>query len=248
MLSPGRPPFFPGSCLALHATLFFFSSAIWGMFPGRCIVLSLSLCTTLQLAPWTRGEPRLAVSVRPEGHRQYHYTTAPAALHASLRSRITGSNKNTTRPGHGPPRKPQAPSGQKPRDMGQKTKKPTKGNPKSNGQALASGFLPREIDAALACCLSILHSRVFKEIWRRLSRSPKKRCLLLRRQRLLQLRKVQAFGQRLSTAFLLRRSAQVAWSPPRNLLRKLLRNLLLLQWYLLLLLRWMRWPGGCSTG
>ena len=23
-------------------------------------------------------EPRLAVSVRPEGHRQYHYTTAPA--------------------------------------------------------------------------------------------------------------------------------------------------------------------------
>ena len=22
-------------------------------------------------------EPRLAVSVRPEGHRQYHYTTAP---------------------------------------------------------------------------------------------------------------------------------------------------------------------------
>ena len=25
-------------------------------------------------------EPRLAVSVRPEGHRQYHYTTAPAGV------------------------------------------------------------------------------------------------------------------------------------------------------------------------
>ena len=45
-------------CLLSHPrpSAFFCASAIWGMSPGRCIVLSLSLCTTSRLAPWTSGE------------------------------------------------------------------------------------------------------------------------------------------------------------------------------------------------
>ena len=37
------------------STIFFFASAFPPVWPGRCIVLSLSLCTTSRLAPWTRG-------------------------------------------------------------------------------------------------------------------------------------------------------------------------------------------------
>ena len=43
---------------------FFFPSALRPVWPGRCIGLSFSLCTTSRLAPWTRGDS----NVGPEGH------------------------------------------------------------------------------------------------------------------------------------------------------------------------------------
>ena len=65
----------------------FFVASAFPVWPGRCIVLSLSLSTTSRPAPWTGGvEPRLAVSVRPESHRQYHYTTAPATQSLDMSS------------------------------------------------------------------------------------------------------------------------------------------------------------------
>ena len=43
-------------CWGYHQSLFFVASAFRPARPGRCIVFSLSLCTTSRLAPWTRGE------------------------------------------------------------------------------------------------------------------------------------------------------------------------------------------------
>ena len=77
----------------------------------------------------------------------------------NLRSWITGGNKNTTRPGHGPPRNPGSP---RPGDTGQKTTKPTKGDPKSNGQALASAFLPKEVENYLRINQQILSTEIAK--------------------------------------------------------------------------------------
>ena len=80
---------------------FFFCCERLSASMARSLHLSLSLFTTSRLTSWTRGEsnlfffpaaaywpvwpgdqgrvePRPAVSLRPEGHRQYHYTTAPA--------------------------------------------------------------------------------------------------------------------------------------------------------------------------
>ena len=43
---------------------------------ARSLHLKFSLCTTSDSRPGPGGvEPRLAVSLRPEGHRQYHHTT-----------------------------------------------------------------------------------------------------------------------------------------------------------------------------
>ena len=56
----------------------------------------------------------------------------------NLRSRITVSNSNTTRPGHGPPRNPGSPPA---RDTGPEQQKNKKqGDPISNGRASASAF------------------------------------------------------------------------------------------------------------
>ena len=54
----------------------FCASAIWGMSPGRCIVLSLSLCTTSRLAPWTRGESNLG-KLSASGPKAIGNTTTP---------------------------------------------------------------------------------------------------------------------------------------------------------------------------
>ena len=56
---------------------FFFASAFRPVWPGRCIVLSLSLCTTSRLAPWTRGG-RTAASCQRQARKPWGgNTTTP---------------------------------------------------------------------------------------------------------------------------------------------------------------------------
>ena len=67
--------------------LFFVASAFRPVWPGRCIWGLVCVPRPTRTLDQGGVEPRLAVSLRPEGHRQYHYTTdAPSDAPAFCRS------------------------------------------------------------------------------------------------------------------------------------------------------------------
>ena len=68
---------------------FVFASAFRPVWPGRCVVLSLSLCTTSRLAPWTRGESSLK-------YRQYHSPQRRLVRNSSLHSSQESDKKALT--------------------------------------------------------------------------------------------------------------------------------------------------------
>ena len=54
---------------------FFVASAFRPVWPGRCIWGLVCVPRPTRTLDQGGVEPRLAVSLRPEGHRQYHYST-----------------------------------------------------------------------------------------------------------------------------------------------------------------------------
>ena len=61
--------------------LFFFASAFRPVWPGRCIWNLVCVPRPTRALDQEGVEPRLAVSLRPKGHWQYHYTTdAPMCM------------------------------------------------------------------------------------------------------------------------------------------------------------------------
>ena len=63
---------------------FFFANAFRPAWPGRCIWGLVCVPRPTRALDQGGVEPRLAVSLRPEGHRQYHYTTTPLRTCPSL--------------------------------------------------------------------------------------------------------------------------------------------------------------------
>ena len=65
-----------GSTSWSHWQIFFFvASAFRPVWPGRCIWSLVCVPRPTRTLDQGGVEPRLAVSLRPEGHRQYHYST-----------------------------------------------------------------------------------------------------------------------------------------------------------------------------